>query len=48
MNNDDLTPNKNSEFSLKFFFVFFFLNLTAYLMLDNVFNRVIIPWNILT
>lgn len=45
MNNDDLTPNKNSEFSLKCFFLFY---LTAYLMLDNVFNRVIIPWNILT
>lgn len=44
MNNDDLTPNKNSEFSLKWFFFY----LTAYLMLDNVFNRVIIPWNILT
>lgn len=43
MNNDDLTPNKNCEFSLKLVFlggVFFYL--TAYLMLDNVFNRVII------
>lgn len=44
MNNDDLRPNKYSEFSLKFFFFF----LTAYLMLENVLNRVIIPWNILT